>query len=93
MGYVSKKECRERYGVQGLNPVSICAGNDETGVGAALCRGDDGTPLIMTGGAEDILIGLGFSNTSGGCDGGQPAEFLKVAFFMRWIKKIIDRVK
>ena len=86
MEYIPRKQCVSVHGVQDVNRKAICAGTGHSG--ASLCRGDLGTPLLLTSGAEDVLIGIGFTNATGDCDA--PSEFLRIAFFMRWIKEYVS---
>lgn len=82
--YISRKRCLAHSDFESINPTSVCAGGlDES---ATLCRGDDGAPLMLTGGSDDILIGIGFADTYGGCEG-RTAQYQRIAFFLPWIKE------
>ena len=81
---ISRKRCISIFDVDGVHPKAVCAATSN--VGATLCKGDDGTPLLLANGIEDILIGVGATNSAAPC-GDEPSEFLQIADFMGWIKK------
>jgi len=88
--YTKKKTCIEQFECTYINPTAVCAGGST--VGSQLQRGDDGTPMILTGGEEDVLIGIGFHESVSGCREG-TSQFLRITFFMKWIKSHVPDIE
>jgi len=83
MYFLSNDRCKEH--IEDLGEDYVCAENDDRGV--APCRGDEGSPLIMEGGAEDVLIGIvGSADVDRNCVGDKPTPFVSVISLSQWIK-------
>jgi trypsin len=83
---VSLEDCNDSNSFNGniVNESMICAGISTGGKDA--CYGDDGGPLLLTGGSyfEDLQVGL----TSWGIGCGHPnypGVYTRVSFFNEWI--------
>ena len=85
MSFMSRKKCIKKDGFEDLSTEFICAEGDKRG--SAPCRGDSGSPLILSGGAEEVLIGILPANSvDARCRGDKPTPFVKIAAFLDWIK-------
>ena len=85
MYFMPTKKCKRHEDFADLNPEYICA--EGLKEGAAPCRGDIGSPLILDGGAEDVLIGIvGSAGIDHRCRGEKPTPFVKIGSVLGWIQ-------
>lgn len=80
--FKSTNSCKKEWILSCINPFVVCAGSIENP--STLCNGDTGAPMILSGGTDDILIGIGIVESGSDCED-RPPQFLKIAPHLEWI--------
>lgn len=84
---INQANCPKQDGL-GVSPTVICAKAD----GVRMCRGDSGSPLLMTNGRIPKIVGIVSWGVGGDSDcnaNGTPGVYTQVQSFLPWIKKTI----
>lgn len=84
---IDRANCPKQNGL-GVSPAVICAKAD----GVRMCRGDSGSPLLMTNGGKPRIFGIvswGEGADSNCNANGAPGVYTQVQSFLPWIRKTI----
>ncbi|XP_011210977.2 serine protease 1 [Bactrocera dorsalis] len=77
---IDNSVCAKTYGSLTVTSKTICTA---TPSGTSTCSGDSGGPLV----ADGVLIGVTSFVHKNGCQSGAPAGFVRVTYFLDWIKE------
>ncbi len=84
---IDRTNCPKQRGL-GVSPTVICAKAD----GVRMCRGDSGSPLLMTNGRIPKIVGIvswGVGADANCNANGAPGVYTQVQSFLPWIKSTI----
>jgi secreted trypsin-like serine protease len=86
MSVITNKDCEKKLGLKALKPSQICAqgGPNKN----SLCLGDSGGALIVK--ASNTVVGI-VGPTPNNCESGLPVVVTRVALFLDWIEKRINK--
>nr|XP_014099018.1 serine protease 1 [Bactrocera oleae] len=77
---IDNSVCAKTYGPLTVTSKTICTA---TPSGTSTCSGDSGGPLV----ADGVLIGVTSFVSRAGCQSGAPAGFVRVTYFLDWIRQ------